>query len=69
MIGAINKTYNNGDKKENVPLALSGSLHAELIQRAHDNNFSKSEIGEYALRRLFGMPVDNCKSSLINIFK
>jgi hypothetical protein len=70
MIAAAIKNNNYmPDKKENVPLALSGSLHTELLKQAHEKNLSKSEIAEFALRKLFGMHTDNCRNVLNIIYK
>lgn len=64
------KVNNNGNEnKEHKSVALSGEVINAMLKTSNTNNLSVSEIAEYAIRKLYGMPTDGyCKSRLKQVF-
>lgn len=57
----------NKDIKEIAAFSITGSLAAAIENESRAKNISKSELVEFAMRKLLGLTTDNCRN-ILNIY-
>lgn len=65
---AIIKSIAKNGNKEIKSFTLSSEVIEKLQLESFNNDVSASEVTEYALRKIFKMPMDDCRLKLASMY-